>query len=49
MSTKTQDATERLAAKWYPAKWSLDALKVLVEQGKLTEDAYERVTGEEYE
>lgn len=48
-ATKAQAATEKLAAKWYPGKWSLSALKALVEAGKLTKAAYRRVTGFEYE
>lgn len=48
-ATKAQDAAERLARKWYPSKWSKDALKALVAEEKMTKAAYKRVTGEDYE
>ena len=47
-STKQQDAVEKMAAKYYPALWSIDALKALVAAGKLTRAAYKRVAGEDY-
>lgn len=37
-----------LAQKYYPSLWDIDRLKVLVAAGKLTEDDYKEITGEEY-
>ena len=39
---------EAKAKKYYPKYWTLDDLKKLVENGKLSKAAYKRVTGETY-
>lgn len=38
-----------MAKKYYPALWKIDRLKKLVEAGKLTEEQYKEITGEDYE
>lgn len=47
-ASKAQEAAEKMAAKWYPKRWTRDALAAMVEAGRLTKAAYKRVTGEEY-
>ena len=34
--------------KYYPKLWNKGRLKVLVKTGKLSEDEYQEITGEEY-
>ena len=36
-----------LAVKYYPTLWSKEALQGLVKTGKLREDEYEEIVGEE--
>lgn len=48
-ATKAQNAVEKMASKYYPDLWSIDALKALVAAGKLTDEAYKRVTGKDYD
>lgn len=37
-----------LAKKYYPALWNIDRLKKLVAAGKLTEEQFKEITGENY-
>lgn len=37
-----------LATKYYPRLWDIDRLKALVAVGKLSEEDYKEITGEEY-
>lgn len=37
-----------LALKYYPSRWNDAMLRNLVEKGRLTEEEYRAVTGEEY-
>jgi hypothetical protein len=37
------------AKKYYPKNWSIDRLKKLVSLGKLTEEEFKEITGEDYE
>lgn len=37
------------AKKYYPAIWNKTMLKNMVKAGKLTEEEYKEVTGEDYE
>lgn len=37
-----------LAEKWYPNFWLIDRLVILVENKKLTEEEYQRLTGYTY-
>ena len=37
-----------MAKKYYPKLWSKERLKALVKAGKLTEEEYTSLTGEEY-
>lgn len=38
-----------LAKKYYPQCWGIDRLKKLVKTGKLTEEQFLEITGEQYE
>lgn len=40
---------KRLAKKYYPKLWDLDAVKALVASSKLTEAEFKEVTGMDYE
>lgn len=37
-----------MARKYYPSLWKIDRIRKLVEAGKLTEEQYREITGEEY-
>lgn len=37
------------AKKYYPKNWNIDRLKKLVSLGKLTEEEFKEITGEDYE
>ena len=37
-----------MATKYYPKLWNIDRLKALVAAGKMSEDDYKDITGEEY-
>ena len=37
-----------LAKKYYPVRWNKTRLKKLVSVGRMTEDEYKEITGEEY-
>nr|WP_304059203.1 XkdX family protein [Enterocloster clostridioformis] len=37
-----------LAIKYYPRLWNINRLKALVAAGKLSEEDYKEITGEEY-
>ena len=42
--------TEAIAKKWYDkGLWSIEKLRELVAAGKLTEEAFTRITGEPYD
>lgn len=38
-----------MAKKYYPQRWGIDRLRVLVEKGKLTPEQFEEITGQPYE
>jgi hypothetical protein len=40
---------EQMAMRWYPKRWTLDDLRRLVAEGKLSKAAYKRVTGMDYD
>ena len=40
---------KEMAEKYYPNLWSIDRLKALVVAGKLSEEDFKEITGEEYE
>ena len=46
-ASKSQNAVEKMASRYYPTLWSIDALKALVAAGKLTKSAYARITGDD--
>lgn len=37
-----------LAKKYYPAKWNIERLRKLVSAGKLTEEQFKEITGEDF-
>ncbi len=38
-----------MAKKYYPALWDINRLRKLVSLGKLTEEEFKEITGEDYE
>ena len=38
-----------MAKKYYPVMWDINRLRKLVALGKLTEEEFEEITGEDYE
>lgn len=38
-----------MAKKYYPALWDINRLRKLVSLGKLTEEEFKAITGEDYE
>lgn len=39
----------KMAEKYYPDLWGKEKIRKLVEAGKLTEEEYEKLTGEPYD
>ena len=39
---------EQMAMRWYPRRWTIEDLRRLVAEDKLSTDAFKRITGEEY-
>lgn len=45
----SKSRAEQLAEKWYPKRWTIEDLRRLVAEEKLSVEAFERITGEKYE
>ena len=44
----SKSRAEQLAEKWYPKRWTIEDLRRLVAEDKLSADAFKRITGEDY-
>jgi hypothetical protein len=44
----SKSKAEQLAEKWYPKRWTIEDLRRLVAEEKLSVEAFERITGEDY-
>lgn len=44
----SKSKAEQLAEKWFPKRWTIEDLRRLVAEDKLSVEAFKRITGEEY-
>ena len=42
------ESIEKMASRYYPVLWSIERIKALVENEKLTKEQYKKITGEDY-